>query len=256
MKNILLDIKKNVFTPTAILSVLLALLMFSEKLVNIEIGYYSYGDLISYCYLFTPFIVFAPIISSATGSSTVCDDIKNGYIKYMLIRMSKENYTINKFISGIFSGGIVMAFSSSVLAIIILILGVPIGKDYNSTLNGPFDGTAFESIQYLSGGLIVIIVTIVLSFIFGAIWSGVGIAFSVYTSNKYLAIVFPLILYYSMNMLFLKFDVLLKFSPWYTIIPGTTSIKNLSFIFTEQLFFLLIIFFAYYLGAEVKLKNV
>lgn len=256
MKSILLDIRRNVFSPISIVSVILSLLMLSEKLISIEVNYYSYGDLISYCFLFTPFIVFAPIISSVVGSGIICDDIQSGCIKSILIRMSKEKYAVCKFISGICSGGLVMGIASAVLMGIIMLIGIPIGMDYNSTLNGPFDGTAFESIQYLSDGLYVILMTIILSFIFGAVWTAVGMAFSVYVHQKYLAIAFPLVLYYLLNMLSLKVEGLLKFAPMYTIVPGTTVINSIAFIFIEQIVFLIFIYSVYFIGIEMKMKNV
>lgn len=253
--NIMLDIEKNIFSVTALMSIIIALLIFIQKIIDSGIGNYSYGNLISYYFLFTPFLNFAPIFVSVVSSAGICDDIKDGYIKSILLRQSRKKYAINKFISCTVSGGCVLAFAVIILMIIVIICGFPDEKN-NNLWGGPFDKVAFESIQYVGGGLLTILTVIILSFIFGMVWSGVGLAFSVFIPNKYLTIAFPLMVYYAINMLLNEFQELIKFTPANTIVPGTLLVPSIGFILTEQLIAFFIITVIYFLGIKRRLKNV
>ncbi|MCM1468812.1 MAG: hypothetical protein NC086_11740, partial [Alistipes sp.] len=87
-----------------------------------------------------------------------------------------------------------------------------------------FDETVYAQMQYTWGGLLLALMLMVLAFLFGAVWSDVGLLVSVIFPNKYLALAAPFALYFSVHLIFYRLGNLLVLSPVNMLMPNTSFI--------------------------------
>ena len=260
-KSIIMDIKYNVFSLSSLIGIIFSFALFSKEIImaindGSFSGYrYPYVSLVDGSFNYTAFMVFAPILASSVASMNLCHDLQSGYIKNILFKQDKKSYAGSRFIVCTLSGGLVMSIITAILMVIILIVGRPVYQP-DALDSGTFNSTAFESIQFIGGGTFLAFVVIILSFIFGGLWAAVGLTFSVYKPNKYLAVAFPLLLYYAINFTFGKFEILDKFRPMHMLVPGTALVPSIGFILAEQLIFYLLVLCIYSIGIQWRLKNV
>ena len=87
-----------------------------------------------------------------------------------------------------------------------------------------FDETVYAGLQYVWGGLLLALMLMALAFLFGALWSDVGLLVSVLFPNKYLALAAPFALYFSIHLLLYRTGFLLVLSPVNMLMPNTAFI--------------------------------
>ena len=87
-----------------------------------------------------------------------------------------------------------------------------------------FDETVYAQMQYVWGGLLLSHMLMALAFLFGAIWSNVGLLVSVIFPNKYLALAAPFALYFSVHLIFHRTESLLVLSPVNMLMPNASFI--------------------------------
>ena len=118
--------------------------------------------------------------------------------EYMVKRVGYRAYSLSKIASVSISGGLALVMGVLVASIVFYVFyGVP-----NASL-GNLDETALKSIwrnAYLSwNSWPYMIMQFFQCFLFGAVWSCVGLAVSAFIPNQFVAVSSPFILYYTLN---------------------------------------------------------
>ena len=119
-----------------------------------------------------------------------------------------------------------------------------------------FDETVYADIQYVWGGIGLAILLLLLSFLFGALWSNIGLLVSAVVPNKYAALVMPFAIYFTVHLLLYKSDIFLVFSPANMLMPSTTFIPYKAYPFVYQIALIGMVNLAYRRIMEGRLENV
>jgi hypothetical protein len=156
-------------------------------------GLLSYGfhdDLISGVLVSDSMILSLPILCALPFTASFIDDIKSGFIKAYLPRTTTTRYLWGKSVACALSGGLVVAlgivFSYALSALIFLPMEAT-----------PVSVTGAEQPDYLSQ----LMGNILLFFLSGAFWSMVGLLLATLTNSRYMAYIFPFIIYYVLIIL-------------------------------------------------------
>lgn len=118
------------------------------------------------------------------------------------------------------------------------------------------EGTVFSSIQFICGGALVVLLFLVLAFLFGALWSNIGLCISVFVPNRYVTLITPFAIYFALHILLYRTGVLLLFSPVNMLMPTAAFIPDLLFPFAYQGILLLGSFVVYHTAIKRRLSDV
>jgi hypothetical protein len=133
-------------------------------------------------------VLFAfPIICTLPYTGSSLDDIRSGYIKFIMVRTAKPQYIRNKALAICFSGGLALFVGILASQMVFYLLFSPMEMVTPDTIApsmlGEIAGKAFSH------------------FMFGALFSIIGALAAVFTMNKYMAYASPFILYYVLVIL-------------------------------------------------------
>lgn len=170
--------------------------------------------------------LFAPILAVLPAAALFCDDYNSGYIKSILSRVEKRRYIRETLLCSSIAGGLAIFLPCFLSGLFYLVNG-KLTSPENLDRWGyctSFDETVYTSMQYVWGGLLLALLLMALAFLFGAIWSNVGLLVSVLFPNKYLTLAAPFALYFSVHLIFYRIGFLLVFSPVNMLMPNTTFI--------------------------------
>lgn len=170
--------------------------------------------------------LFAAILAVLPAAAAFCDDYNSGYIKSILSRASKRQYIRETFFCSSIAGGLAVFLPCFLSGVFFLMNGkLDTLENRNSWgYSTAFDETVYAGIQYVWGGLLLALMLLALAFLFGAIWSDVGLLVSVLLPNKYLALAAPFALYFSIHLIFYRTGFLLMLSPVNMLMPDTVFI--------------------------------
>lgn len=170
--------------------------------------------------------LFAPILAVLPAAAMFCDDYNSGYIKSILSRARKRRYIRETLLCSSIAGGLAIFLPCFLSGLFYLANGkLDIPENMNSWgYSTVFDETVYADMQYVWGGLLLALMLMTLAFLFGAIWSDVGLLVSVLLPNKYLALAAPFALYFSIHLIFYRVGSLLVLSPVNMLMPDTTFI--------------------------------
>lgn len=172
--------------------------------------------------------LIAPLIVSIPFSNSYCIDTQSKLINYIYLRIGRKKYFISRVISNGLAGGFSIALPLSLLFVILsLIFGIkPV---YMGDVRGAF-GDVYNSSQFRY-----VLILIVLAFIFGIVYSTLGLAISTFINNKYLAIIFPFFVYFIPGLLFGSFGIA-YLEPSTTFDPSVNIYATKFTIIIEQAF--------------------
>ena len=145
---------------------------------------------------FTPFAAIFPVL----GYSVVfCEEYNSGYLKMITSRMSWKKYGVVRIITVGITGGMIIAVPFMMVCIIGYVCGV-----HGMPQNGMFAGTDIQYLIENYGDAYILTGKVILGFLFGTMWALVGLGFSVWFCNRYVALIVPFILYEVMWILLYK----------------------------------------------------
>ena len=203
MKNFMFSIKQGIFSYNFILSLIAGFFLLIGPIWNILVVCIKNSFSLDYCYILNSavsngsFCVFAPLLATISYTASFSDEIKSGLIRDILIRENKISYLLKKMMANSICGGLTLSAPLIILTIVSIVVGVPYSVEDipagNSTI---FENTVFENFQFVWGGLLVSLICVFLTFLSGMVWSNVGLCLSAFVQNKYIAVGFPLVLYY------------------------------------------------------------
>lgn len=197
--------------------------------------------------IFTPFITVLPCVIS------FCDEYNSGYMRLILIRTSRKKYLIKRSFSNAVTGGAATALPMLIFWFITLICANPYIPGIRGEYSSPLDHTFLAPLLKLGGGNVVILILIALGFLFGVVWSTIGLCFATIFPNRYVALCCPFILFYTIHVICGMFDAY-TLSPVNTILPDILPSWGYLFIYQAVLLLLALLF--YFIGAQRRLKDV
>jgi len=195
-------------------------------------------------YLLSPggiLVIMAPIIVTLPFAASFIDDEEKHFLRNVLIRESRINYFVKKYlITGILGS---LAISLPLLMLLLInIIFFPKGSIQHIA---PSMSGAFNEV-YQNSQLAYALLTIVNSTIFGFIYANIGLAISFFIKNKVAAIVGPFLFYILPSFFFIYLN-LTPLEPSFTFnFSGQRDIK-FSIIALELLLLLIISVIAGYL---------
>lgn len=149
---------------------------------------------------FTP---ISMLCCTALNCTSFLNDYRSDYYRSSVLRSGKLNYTLSKFLSCVFTGGITL-FLGVALFISILSLKFPLVTENSSNVefyirsaDNYFTGELIKNDNYIGffGAFAF------LAFLFGALWSAVGICVSAFITDKYVASFSPYVIWYTSRSL-------------------------------------------------------
>lgn len=220
------------------------------------------GIRLDYAYLFDTahnsgsFIIFAPLLAALPFSARFCAEIDCGMIRSIILRQQPVKYLAQKFAINGIAGGVSLALPEILLTLVIVALGMPyrIEDVYEGYQTVCYD-SVFEELQFTWGGLAYMLVCVALVFLSGAVWANVGLCMSAFIPNRFLAVGFPIVVYYGVTTLLVSTPAF-GFSPMNLLYPITFDSIPLPFNVIVQLTELLLVGAVFILRGKGRLRNV
>ena len=259
-------LKTSIFSTGMLASILIGILMLSWQNVFNYISYYSkYGVLpekggmflegIYASHTHSGYDMFAPIFAVLPAAILFCDDYNSGYLKNILTRTEKKKYIKETLICSSISGGLAIFIPTCINTLIHFCIeekNILELKHFNNIL----DETVFANIQYIWEGLLIAILILVLSFLFGAIWSNIGLVISSIKPNRYVALATPFAIYFAIHLIFYRIGSLLFLSPMNMLMPLVNFLPNIYYPFLYEIILLIATYIIFYFLGKGRLNNV
>lgn len=270
-KSLRIRLKTAILSPGMLASVCIGLVMLTWNHIytlisyNLSLGPLTLKELgsiflddIYNAFSRTGFTLFAPILAVLPATILFCEDYNSGYIKSVLSRVEKKRYQKETIICSTIAGGLAIFIPCFIGDCFYVINGKP-NTEENMSINyfTVFDGTVFSELQFVWDGLLLVLLLLILSFLFGAAWSNIGLCISAIIPNRYIALAAPFAIYFTSHLILYRIGgSLLLFSPANILMPATDFIPNAAYPFIYQTVLLIITFFAADRAMKRRLSNV
>lgn len=199
------DIKRAICNKGFLIGVILPTIIFCNAIVkntNFGVSVSTY-EIISNAMALSGFTPFAAVFPVLAYSAAFCEEHNSGYLKMILTRTGWKKYGVTRMAAVGLSGGLIVAIPFAVVCVIGYIYGVP-----GLPENGLYAGTRIADYLVKYGDWYVLTGKIILGFLFGVLWALAGMGFAVWSSNRYVALIAPFVLYEIMWILLYKVPVL------------------------------------------------
>ena len=249
------DIKRQVLSIGMILSLVIGIIMllvgyYSEIRTFFVLGItynYDYLYFFEYCLNSGIYLIFTPIVAVLPGVIQFCDDYNYGYSRLIITRVKKKEFLLKRYIATVICGGIACALPLIVIGICAIIF-CEAPTDFN-LLEG---SKIYESMLVVWDGKAFMAHVCLYAFIFGVVWSSIGLMFVVLIPNRYVALGVPLALFYIAHIICSVTDNFL-FSPTNTLYINFQNSQL--FVIIYQLILLTVSATVYILVGNRRLKN-
>lgn len=239
-KSLGIRLKRSVFSPAMIVSVSVGIgfllwgkvvalknynIRYDAELTFRDIGAIFLED-IAASHSLSGYDLFAPILAVLPAAALFCEDYTSGYIKSILSRIEKRQYIRETLLCSSIAGGLAIFLPCFVSGLFYFINGKLDTMDnlerwgYSTS----FDETVYVQIQYIWGGLLLALMLMALAFLFGAIWSDIGLLVSVLFPNKYLTLSVPFAIYFSIHLILYRMGDPVVLSPVNMLMPNAAFI--------------------------------
>ena len=247
-------------------SILIGIIMLSWQNIFNYVSYYSKYDTLPEkggmflegvytSHSHSGYDMFAPIFAVLPATILFCDDYNSGYLKNILSRVKKKKYIKESVICSSISGGLAIFIPTCINIIIHLFI-----EDKNilelKHFSNILDDTIFANIQYIWEGLLVAILILILSFLFGAIWSNIGLIISAINPNRYVALATPFAIYFAVHIILDRIGNLIFLSPMNMILPFEKFIPNIYYPFLYEIILLIATYIIFYFLGKRRLNDV
>ena len=136
---------------------------------------------------------------TALNCTAFLNDYRSDYYRSSVIRSGRRNYTLSKFLACVITGGLTL-FLGALFFVLILSLKYPFISqetvDQYSHAAGIYFGGELIRDGYYFGFYAVFGL---LAFLFGALWSAVGICVSAFITDRYVASFSPYVIWYTLR---------------------------------------------------------
>ena len=143
------------------------------------------------------FMIFS-FLASITYSDSYFIDKNSGFIKNIYTKVNKRDYFLSKYITNFIIGGISVIIPLLINMYLVFMI-IPSIKPsiFDSSLGVK---EMFSNIYY-NNPYIYIYIYVFICFMFGGVFSSIGLAFSIFCKNRFLVITTPTLVYFSMFLL-------------------------------------------------------
>lgn len=173
------------------------------------------------------FTTLSVLCCTVLNCITFLQDRKSGYYRHCVIRSGKKTYAGAKFLSCVISGGAILALGEILFVLVLAAMKFPLIREGSSMAD------SMMNIKCVMGDLLRDGYTVgyfaayaLFGFLYGALWSGVGIVVSVFFEDYYAASFSPYIISYSIDLAARKLPLPSFFSPD-TILIGNFSLGGI-----------------------------
>lgn len=185
--------------------VIAVFIIFAVLFAEIAIDVFSYpwrqpdpsgiGD--AYCFNialhFGYYIYAAPLACAFASGGLFCSDVEAGFYRLRLMKSGKAAYKYSLFIGATLGGGLALMAGVLLFAVSCAIVFLPDIPATNITAMVAW----LPVVSNGAGNWNYMLINALLAFIFGMIWSGVGLVFSVLSRNRYISYLAPFIVCFS-----------------------------------------------------------
>lgn len=262
MRNFGKSLKNAVFSVNFIVSMTVGLFLLISPIFQQLVASSRYGGGLPWIYFFDltmvsgSFCIFAPLLAAFPNTARFCEEYESGYIKSILTREKPARYLLKKFFANGIAGGLALTVPLALFDVILLFVGIPYrAEDVPEGFVTIYETTVFQRSQFIWGGIAVLLIFLLLAFLSGAVWANVGLCLSVFVRNKYIAVGFPLVLYYGVTVILVGTDIF-GFSPMNLIYPTTADSVPLYVNIPVQLAGFAFLCAVFKLKGEAVLRNV
>lgn len=199
------ELKLSIFNQGTLIAFVIIMFMFIKSMLDGGVFQLNnLGDKFDYLYIITipmalsGFLPFACIFPVMPYGTSFCDDYNSGYIKFITIRTGYKKYCFTRIATVGLSGGIAIFLPFLIIFIVAIIVGKPCTGIQEDQF---YLYTMWENYVSAGGGSLVLAAKLLLAFLFGAVWSLVGLAVSAWIPNRYVTLIAPFIIYQSLWLL-------------------------------------------------------
>ena len=203
------------------------------------------------------FDLFAPILAVLPASTLFCGDYNSGYVKEILLRTDRKRYMRETVICSTIAGGLGVFLPSLITSAVFIAGGRPMLQE--NLMPGEvtlLDGTPFAGMQFIWNGGLVVVILLVLAFLFGAVWSNIGLCISAFSPNRYVSLAAPFAVYYGLHLFCYRMGSLIVFSPVNTLMPMVDFLPGIGYLFIYQGILLTVSIVLFHEAAGRRLRDV
>lgn len=204
LKSFATNLKQRIISPSfVVMTIIAALSYIISSIDELKYGWNFHRSDVLYFWNISQNIGYFTSISilccTAINCTAFLNDYHSNYYRNCILRSGKLNYTLSKYLSCVVTGGLTLALGL-VIFILILRIRFPLVAENSSYLEQyirssdlMFTGKILESGHYI----VFFAVQTLLAFLFGALWSAVGICISAFITDKYVSSFSPYIIWYT-----------------------------------------------------------
>ncbi len=190
------DFRRIISSPMIYISYFLGLAILLRPLIpGILDGFDgSFMQAISIPFGLSDFTPFAAIFCVLPFADSFCNDYNTGYANQISTRTGTKRYAIHRSITVSLSGGILMAaLFATVIVVCAILANQPETTETANFAAQTIWGRMNLILRY--NGVVMALLRILLAFLFGCLWAQIGLAISVFVTNRYVTYIAPFVVY-------------------------------------------------------------
>lgn len=235
----LIEIKRLFTRPEPYISFIIGLLILNRPLIEAMLtGAIDSGSISQYLsvpFAMSDFTPFAAVFCVLPYANSFCEDYNTRFFRFIVCRSGTKKYAFSKSVITTISGGLVM--SAIVFSTIILCGILADSPETPDKIEFMRDSIWVRSgIIYVMNGYLYLFLRVLLAFLFGCVWSSIGLTISTFITNRYVTYIAPFVIY---QMMWFVFDET-KWNPVYLLRCDSNFIPSLTFVFTYQSILILV----------------
>jgi len=210
----------------------------------------SISQILSVPFAMSSFTPFAAIFCALPFADSFCEDFNTGYVRSVISRSGLKKYALARCLSVAMSGGLVMA---GIIAVTILHCGILADSpDTPDTVEFMRNSIWMRSgIIFVMNGIPYLVLRVVFGFLFGCVWSLIGLLTSTILTNRYVTYIAPFVLY---QMLWFVLSETM-WNPVYLLRCDSNFIPSIAFAITYQMVLILVLIISSFLLIKRKVRR-
>lgn len=195
------DLKRRVISPSFwIMTLLAAAAYIASSAEELKFAWNSNTADVLYFWDMAHNIGYFTSISllccTAINCTSFLNDYHSFYYRSAALRSGKRNYALSKYLSCVVTGGLTLALGL-VLVFLIMMIRFPFISENSGALDSWLHSNNFGSSVLADGNYFSFaVIYAFLAFLFGAVWSAVGVCVSAFVTDKYVASFSPYVIWY------------------------------------------------------------
>ncbi len=245
---------KRIFSrPLLYVSFIVGVLLINRPLLEAffePVDSASITQILSVPLALSSFSPFAAIFCALPFADSFCEDFNSGYIRSVVSRTGVKKYALTRCLSVALSGGLVMA---GIITVTIIHCGILADSpDTPESISFMRNSIWMRSgIIFVMNGIPYLLLRVLFGFLFGCVWSLIGLLISTVLTNKYVTYIAPFILY---QMLWFLLNETM-WNPVYMLRGDSNFIPSIAFVIVYQMVLILILIFSSCLLIKRKVRR-